>query len=520
MLMILSLLITACGGGSGTPAGSTTTPSTPGDSSGSKSDLADKQDVVIGVGAEATTMDPRHATDVASQNIVNLVYAPLVELDDATVSIVPVVAKNWENPDDRTYIFHLRDDVRFHDGTPLTAHDVKYTFDTLRDPDFGARNLSLYSPIVELEAVDDHTVKFVLDEPNAAFLNNLTVGIVPKHIAEKNGDDFFTTTGLGAGPFKFEKWDQGERIILVANDDYFDGRPTLNRVTFRPIPELTSRVLEVETGGVDAIDDIQPIDVTRLEADASVAVTRAPATGFTYMGLHNGNKPFDDIRVRQAIGYAIDRALIIDHVFMGTAQVAYTPIIPNSWAHEKDVNPFSYDMAKAKQLLADAGYPNGFDVTLDLSQNPVRRQIAEILQEEFKQLGINMSIREREWGAFYQDVVDGKVTMYILGWVGQTDPDGALYRQFHSKNLPPAGANRQAYKNAEVDELLELGRTTIDQEERKQIYSEAQKIIVEEASYVYLAYTEIMGAQNPKLKNFQRSGWNYFKGLREAYLVK
>lgn len=474
--------------------------------------------VRVGVGAEATTLDPRHATDVASAQITHLVYAPLVVWDE-NLEIVPVVAESFENPDDQTWVFNLREGVMFHDGVELTSADVAYTYDTMRDPDFGAANIGFYRDIVDIETPDDYTVIFNLEAPNAPFIYYLGVGIVPMHYVEEHGSDHLAQAPMGAGAFEFVEWRTGEQIVLSAFDDYFEGRPAIDEIVVRPIPDTITRTIELEIGGVHVVDNIDPLDAERLAAQDDIDLMRQLDTGFDYIGLHNQMEPFDDVRVRQAIAHLIPREDIVEQVYFGTAQVAYTPIIPQSWAHEEDVVRFDYDPERAMELLADAGYEDGFAMTIDLSENPLRRQIAEILQQEFAQVGIDVSIREREWGAFYDDVLQGNVASFILGWRAQTDPDRGLYRQFHSRNWIPEGANRQMYRNERVDELLDEARMVTDFDLRQELYSEAQQIIVEEASYVYILYPENLSAKSPNLQNFTYSPYFYFRELKDAALA-
>lgn len=473
--------------------------------------------VNVGVGAEATTLDPRHATDVSSSQITTLIYTPLVTWD-GELNIVLEAAAKLENPDNRTYVFTLKEGILFHDGTEMTSEDVKYTYDTLRDPDFGARNIGFYRPIVDIETPDRYTVIFHLEEDNAPFIYYMNVGIVPKHYVQEYGDDYIASNPIGAGPFSFIEWVPGEYILMEAFDDYFEGRPTIDRVRVRTIPDTITKTVELQTGGVHIIDEIDSIHVGLLERDPSVEVMRVLPTGFDYFGMHNQMAPFDDVRVRQAIAYAIPREDIINHIWYGTASEAYSPIIPHSWANEPQVHRFDYNIEQAKELLVEAGYGDGFEVVLDISDNPLRRQISEIMQQELAKLNIDVTLREREWGAFYNDVLEGNVKFFILGWRAQTDPDRGLYRQFHSSNWVPHGANRQAYKNERVDELLDLARAITDVEKRKELYSEAQKIIVEEASYAFIAYPETIAGKLPELQGISYCGYFYFRDLKSAWL--
>ena len=401
----------------------------------------------------------------------------------------------------------------------LTAEDVKYTFDTFRDPEFGARNIAFYDPIEEIIVHDPYTVEFKLAYPSAPIIYYLYAGIVPKHIAEEKGDEYFETNPVAAGPYVFEEWVANDRIVLKAFDDFFEGRPRIDEIVFRPIPETVTRVVELETGGVDAIDDLPPEDVERLKGVSGIEVTIRPGTGFEYYIFDHLTDPWSDKRIRQAFAHGLDRDAIIDHVFFGLREVAHTPILSTSWGHNPDVPKFEYNPDRVMELLAEAGYADGFSTTIGLSESPTRREIVEITQYQMEDYGIDIEILEMEWGAFSAAAVGEDFDGCIRGWSGQTDPDRGLYRQFHSSNWPPAGANRQRSSNARVDELLDLARTTSDQEVRQQYYFEVQEIIAEEQNYTTLNYSITLSAHSTDLKGYSgRDGHWYFRELKDAYL--
>ncbi len=482
---------------------------------------AEPTELRVGVAQDATNLDPRLSTDVASANVTNLVYAGLVKWDMDTMEIIPYVAREIEIPDDTTYIFHLHEGVLFHDGVELTAEDVKYTYDTFRDPDFGARNIAFYEPITEITIIDPYTVRFDLSEPNAPFLYYLSPGIVPMHIAEEKGSEFLQTNPVGAGPFVFKEWIPNDRIVVEAFDDYWEGKPAIDTIVLRPIPEVTTKLVELETGGVHVVDGVPPEDVDRLDDDPEIVVTFTPGTGFNYFSYYCAAAPFDDVRVRQAVAYGIDMETLVDHLFYGQREVAYTPIIPTSWAHNPNVRKFGYEPDKAIELLSEAGYPDGLEFELKLSEGEVTREMCEIVQHQLADVGMDVSLLEQEWGAFYQDVLDGDIEMFTIGWSGQTDPDRGVYRQFHSRNWAPAGANRQHYAHPRVDELLDLARTNTDQEIRKEKYFEIQEILAEEQPYTYVSYYVTIAAHRPEVQNYVgRCGYFYTWQLKDAILAE
>ncbi len=478
---------------------------------------AEPMELVMGLGSDATNLDPRYATDVASANIMNLVYAGLLDWDMDTMEITPYVAREIEIPDDTTYIFHLHEGIKFHDGVELTAHDVKYTYDCLRDPDFGGANLAFYTPIEEIIVHDDYTVEFQLSEPNAPFIYYLAPGIIPQHIAEQEDDDFFIANPVGAGPYIFTEWVPNDYIVLEVFDDYFKGKPTIDTIRFRPMPEVTTRLVELETGGVHLVDGVPPEDVDRLDADPDVIVTFPPGTGFNYFTYHQERAPFNDVRVRQAIAYGIDMETLVNHVFYGQREVAYTPIIPSSWAHNPNVRKFGHEPDKARELLSDAGYPDGLAFELSLSEGEINRETTEIVQHQLGQIGVDVSLYEQEWGAFLDDVLNSDFEMITLGWSGQTDPDRGVYRQFHSTG----GHNWHRFSNARVDELLDLAATNTDQDIRQQKYFEIQEILAEEQPYTYISYYVTIAAHRPELQNYVgRCGYFYTRALKDAVLVQ
>ncbi len=475
----------------------------------------------MGVAQDATNLDPRLSTDVASANVNNLVYAGLVKWDDETLEIEPYVAKEIEIPDDTTYIFHLHEGIKFHDGVELTAEDVKYTYDTFRDPDFGARNIAFYEPIDEIVVVDDYTVEFQMEEPNAPFLYYLAPGIVPKHHVDEHGEGVLETEPLGAGPYVFQEWVPNDRVVLEAFDDYFMGRPETDTIVLRPIPEVTTKLIELETGGVHVIDGIPPEEVERLREEPDVEVTLRPGTGFNYYSYHHGQEPFDDVRMRQAFAYGMDMDAKVEHVYYGIRDVAYSPIIPTSWAHNPDVRKFGHEPDKAVELMEEAGYGDGLTIDFKHSEGEITREHVEIAQHQLAEIGIDLDIHEQEWGAHYDDILEGRFEAYTMGWSGQTDPDRGVYRQFHTDNWAPAGANRQLYSNEEVDELLVLARTNVDTEVREEKYHRIQEILAEEQSYTYISYYVTKAAHRSEVQNYDgRCGYFYTWELKNASLAE
>lgn len=471
----------------------------------------------IGVDAEVSSMDPRFSGTVANQNIMTLLHIPLL-VWDAELNIVPMLAETIDNPDERTYVFTLRQGLTFHDGTEITSADVKYTYDGLRDPDAGYLGLSFYRDIESIETPDAYTVVMTLSTPSAPFIYYLNHGIVPMHYVEAVGDERFATQPLGSGPFAFVEWVTGERVVLEAFDGWFEGRPAIDRLVFRPIPDTTVRTIELEIGGVDLVDRIDPLDVERLDQDDFVNVTRTTAFRYENLGISTRLGPLEDVRVRQAIAHLIPKADIVEFILDGVAQVGHSPIVAGSWAHNPDAK-LEYDPERAAELLAEAGFADGFETELIIRPDPINRQIAELIQQELSRHGnIRLAVSEIESATFFERLAQGTVPMWIAGWGALSDPDRGVYRQFHSRNVPPAGPNRQFYSNPRADELMDLARTTTDFEARREYYLELQEIVVSDASYVILYYPEVISAASRDLENFAYDPFHHFLGLKDARL--
>lgn len=474
--------------------------------------------LTIGVDAEADTMDPRLSGTVASQNILTLLHIPLLVWND-DLSIEPVLAERIDNPDDRSYVITLRQGLTFHDGVEITSADVKYTYDGLRNPEAGYLGLSFYRDIANVEAPDPYTVIITLEQASAPFIYYLDHGIVPKHYLEEHGDAHFAQHPLGSGPYQFVEWMTGERIVLEAYDDWFTGRPEIDRLVFRPIPDTTVRTIELELGGVDLVDRLDPLDVARLEQDPDIVVTRAPSYRYENLGISSRIAPLDNVLVRQAIAHLTPKEDIVDFILDGLAQVGHSPIVAESWAHNPDAR-IDYNPERARALLAEAGYAEGFSTELIIRPDPINRQIAQLLQQELRQeANIELRISEIESAAFFARLAEGTVPMWIAGWGALSDPDRGTYRQFHSRNWPPEGPNRQFYQNARADELMDAARTTTDVDLRREYYLELQEILVSEASYVILYYPEIISGAHRRLENFRYNAFHHFRDLKNARLA-
>lgn len=447
--------------------------------------------LVIGAGAEASSLDPRIATDVPSFERIHTVMEPLVAFA-ADMSLTPRLAHSWDFSDDGlTMTFYLREGVKFHHGREFTAADVKYTFDWVLDEANLSTHRPLFADVKSIETVGKYTVVFNLNAPNGFLINNIArMPIVPY---DKGDDPTFDRDPIGTGPYVFQTWRRDDRMVMRAFDDYWGPKANIEWIEFRPIPENATRLLAFEAGEIDLYQGgVVPAELPRIEADPRFVVQREPAVGYTYLGFNTQTGPLADKRVRHAINHLINRDGIVDVVLNGIGRPGISMIAPQLPWFNPDVTRFPYDQLKARALLAEAGYtPEDLTLYLYTNENADRMLIAEILEFELGVVGIKLVVTIEEFGAFLDRVQKtDDYDMFILGWSGQVDPDRAMSRQFHTKG----SHNYASYSNPRVDELLDLGRITpADSAESIRIYNEAQAIIVDEAPFSFLYYTEEVG---------------------------
>ena len=467
----------------------------------------DLQTVVMLIESSPLNLDPRIGTDAQSQWIGALIFDSLLR-SDRNFRLQPWLAESWEVPDPLTYIFHLREDVRFHDGRPLTAHDVRYTFSSLLSGEIPSLKAASFAQVASIEAPDDATVVIRLKEPYASFPWNLTqgaIGIVPEGAAQE-----LALAPIGSGPFRFVSATQDEEVLLERNPDYWAASPYIEGVRFKIVPDATVRALEMRKGSADLLLNSLSADMVEvLRKEESLEVTQQPGTNYQYLAFNMENEDLT-LPVRQAIAHGIDRQALITHLWRDSVRPANSILPPQHWAYEKDVPAYPYNPERAQELLDLAGLepgPDGIRLHLQMktSTDQTTRVLAAVLQEQLRQIGIALEIRSFEWATFYGDVLRGRFDFYSLRWVGaNTDPDIFEYC-FHSSKQPPAGANRGRYANPEADRLIEQGRSASDLAERSRHYSELQKILNHDLPYIHLWYMENVSLYNRRLTNLELS---------------
>lgn len=432
--------------------------------------------MVLALPSEPQSLDPRFGSDANSSRLADLLHVALTRPDESGRRR-PELAEAWEMPDPRTFVFHLRRDFRFADGSPVTATDVRATYEAIRDPAVASPKRAALAVLAGVDTPDDATVVMRLTEPFGPFLDTTGIGILPARRAREQGE-----VADGAGPFRLVTAERGDRLVLAPNPGYPGGPPAIDPLVVRIVPDEVVRVLELSRGGVHLLEDApEPEMVAWLGAAPHLAVQRTPGTSFAYVAMNLRDGRLADRRVREAIALALDRDALIAFVLGGAARKATGLLAPGHWAYAP-VAPGRYDPGRARRLLDRAGYrdPDGpgplprFRLVYKTSNQLGQRRLAEAIQAALGAVGIAVDVRSYEWGTLYADVRKGRFELCALTWVGVGDPD--LYRLvFHSTMRPPAGYNRGGYASPVMDRLTERGRRTLALDARRPIYARIQR---------------------------------------------
>ena len=482
---------------------------------GGTQDVADvnKDTLVVAQGADAKTLDPHATNDQPSSRVAIQIYSQLVEVDE-NMNLIPGLASSWKQLDERTTQFTLREGVKFHNGEELKASDVKYTLDRMVASPTVAH---IVGALESVEVVDDYTVNLKTSEPFGPLLYHLshTAASIMSEKAVAEGGDNYGQNPVGTGPYQFVDWSVGDRVTMKAFDDYYAGKQQIENIVFRNITEGSNRTIALETGEVDISYDIAPIDKTSVVDHKNLDLIEAESLSTTYVGFNFNKAPFDNKLIRQAIAYAINQNDIIDAVEMGAGIASNSPISPKVFGYNPDAKRYEQNIEKARQLMVEAGYADGFKTSIWTNDNPVRVQIAEVMQAQLRKIGIDMAIEVVEWGAFLDGTNRGDHEMFMMGWVTVTgDADYGLYALFSSSTHGGAG-NRSFYTSPQVDEMLNAARTSTNQEERRALYGELQNVLQEELPIVpiYVKYDTAGRQKNVQGFKLNPAGHHKLRGL-------
>ncbi len=463
-------------------------------------------EMVIGFGTDPESLDPNKITSAPAGMVLTHIAETLLFMTE-DLQIAPLLVETWTvSVDGLTVMLYLRKGVFFHDGTPFNAEAVKVNLERFRKATYA---FLLFPRVQTIDVVDEYTIRFNLDKPFAPLIPHLThnfVAIVsPKQIAElPEGRDIMEP--IGTGPFKFDKWVRGDYVRIVRNDNYWGQKPYLDSVVFKVVPSDATRLVLLETGQIHAMMRVPPLDAPRVAATRGLQVVQVPSVRTIYIAFNYQKPPFTDVRVRQAINYAVDKEAIVKEILGGVGGVSDAPIMPLIYGYSPQ-KPYPYDPEMAKKLLAEAGFPRGFKCTL---YHPTGRYmkdaaIAEAVQAYLAEVGIQAELITMEWAAYLaflrKPVNEATFDMFMLGWGCVTlDADYGLFPLFHTSEWAPVGSNRSFYSNPVVDNLLDQARVETNPATRLAIYADLIRVLWEDAGWLFLHYEAQINAQRTVAK--------------------
>ncbi|MBA4535656.1 ABC transporter substrate-binding protein [Bacillus aquiflavi] len=495
IMLIISLFLGACSGAKET------------DSKKKDSGATGQKELVFGRGGDSTSLDPATTTEGESFKVTENIFEKLINFGEGNTELEEGLALDWEMSEDGlVYTFNLREGVKFHDGTDFNAEAVVYNFERWIKGNTGVSGDDTPFPyfqsqfgdiIKEVKAVEEYKVQFTLNRPQAVFLKNLAMSpfvIASPTALEKHGDKF-SEHPVGTGPFKFIEWKRNDKIVIEKFEDYWmEGYPKLDRIIFRSIPENSARLNALKTGEVDLIDGVNFSDVPQIKEDANLQIFSRPSLNVAYLGLTATRGPLTDKKVRQALNYAVDKETLITAFYEGYAQPAKNPMPPVIAGYNDKIEDYPFDLEKAKELLTEAGYPDGFE--MELWAMPVPRdympdgqKVAEAIKSNFEKIGVKVKIVSYEWGTYLEKAAAGEADSFLLGWTGDNgDADNFLYVLLDEDNI---GTNNYTYyKNSELHQILIEAQAEVDEGKREELYQKAQEIIKDDAPWIPLVHSE------------------------------
>ncbi|MDF2937109.1 MAG: extracellular solute-binding protein family 5 [Paenibacillaceae bacterium] len=474
-VLFLAAFITACGSSSSPDADASGASASPENTGPKTITFANTTDIA--------TLDPRNATGTSTAGILSHVFSSLVTTDEKG-QIKPDLAASYSNVDDVTWSFTLRDGVKFQDGSPLTSEDVKYTLETIRDKSKGYKLASDFS-FMRVEIVDALNFKIITDEPFSALPLRLNyVKIIPKAYVEKVGDKEFAAKPIGSGPYKFVEWKKDERVVLEANDTYFGGKPAIDKVVYRVIPEAASRIAALESGEVDIIANVPTSQVANLKSMKNIQVVGGPTTRVVFIGLNTlKDGPLKDAKVRQALNYAVNKQTLIQGVLDGYATEIATISTPEYDGFDDSVKSFDFNTQTAKQLLAEAGYPNGLSLKFSVTSGYLNGQdVAQAIAAQLAEIGVKVTVEEEDSNQQREKIGAGTVADLYLNGIGGPYSNIDLV----AKLSFGTGERYSTYSNPSFDQLRKKAAATVEPGEADKLLSQMQQVMKTEAPAIFL----------------------------------
>ncbi|MDM8533608.1 ABC transporter substrate-binding protein [Clostridiaceae bacterium HSG29] len=466
-----------------------------------------KDEISIALDSDITSLDPQGHNDTKSEAVSFLLYNRLFKLN-TDFEVVPDLAESWEQPTDTEWVIKIKEGVNFSDGNEITSEDVKFSLERSQEM---PKVKHVLGEVEKIEVVDKYTVKLTTKTAFAPFLYSLVhagASILPKAYVE-SGDEF--NNPIGSGPYTFVEWVSGDKVVVEKNENYYDkdNMGQTSTITFKVIPEGASRTIALETGEVDVIHSLQTMDINKVVDNSDLTLYEKPSTRVDFFAMNNEKAPFDNKLVRQAVNYAIDKEAIMIVAIDGAGTAAESVLAPSMLGFK--AADYEFNPEKAKELLAEAGYPDGFDMTIWTSGDD-RKRIAEIIQANLMESGINATIEMYEWGTFIDVCMKGEEESLILGWTSNPDPDATLTPLYYSGNI--GGMNFSRINNEKLDNLIISAREELELSKRVEIYNELHEYIMDEAPIVPLFVKNNVVGANAGLKGVELSPqglWNIEK---------
>ncbi|MEK6267211.1 MAG: glutathione ABC transporter substrate-binding protein [Planococcus sp. (in: firmicutes)] len=469
--------------------------------SSSSSDAGD-QEVIYASTTDAVGLSPTMTNDSVSSSVMSQIYENLFERNPETMELEPKLAESYENPDELTWVIKLKEGIEFQDGTPFNAEAVKYTFEKLIDPATAAPRASLLEPIDTVTAVDETTVEIKTKYPYGpllAALSHSNAAIISPTADEAQD---LMQNPVGTGPFKFESWNQGDQVVLVKNEDYWDGAPTLDKVTYKVVPEVSTAISMLQTGEVNFIDALPSEQLSRVESLENVEVTKKDGTPVYYLTFNHSRERNENPDFRKAVASAINRDAFVEKL-NGLGVRSNSVLGPQVFGYDESADEAgtAYDPEAAKQLVEENGFGDE-PIKLLAANRDNFILMAEIVQAQLTEAGFNVEIETMEWATFLDTARAGEYDLTFLSWSNVTsDGSEMLYPNFHSDNV--GASNRAQYSNPEFDKLVEASRTTVDQDERKQFLDEANQLMLDEDAVVVMYHGVVTAATDASIKGLE-----------------
>jgi peptide/nickel transport system substrate-binding protein len=491
-------------------------------------------DLVFSSFADATRLTPNTVSDAVSNRIIGFMFDALVSTDKQN-QIIPSVATSWKiENNNKRYTFNMRKDVKWHDGKPLTAHDVVFSFDMYLHKDSINPYKGSINMIDKVTAKDNYTVVFDLKDPSPLFLYTVGQAIIPKHKfpngVKSFNDSSFHRKPMGSGPYKFKEWKTAQRIVVEANKNYWDGRPYMDTITMKILPDANVEVVNLLKGQVDFVESIDAKVVGQVTKNKNLKVVKYDTGRYDYIGLNVEDPKFSDMRVRQALQYGLNRQAIVDRIMLKNGVVASGPIHPLEAPYNKSVKPYPYDVKKANQLLDAAGWKMGnsgyrekdgkvFEIELAYNNgNKIRENIAKVAQQDWKKIGVKVTPRSWDFSIELEKIDAGEIDAYVMAWSLGTNPD--KYGLWHSSqipNPPKAGNNNQRIKDARVDQIMEAFRKEPNAAKRNALYQELHKILNDKAYSLWTHHPKGFAGMNKDLAGVEFSLYTRWYNVTDWY---